>query len=186
MLASLSLCQKTELDSSGILVAPDARYFPMNNHERVLILLRQIVRTIDLDGRELSRHSGMTTPQLILLQTVEAQGPSPVGSIAKAMNLTQATVTNIIDRLELKTLVVRTRSQSDKRKVLISLTTAGEQALASCPTPLQQQFTLAFNQLQGWEQSQIVATLERVSSLLGGSGLDAAPLLTLGAIDRNE
>ena len=186
MLASLSLCQKTELDSSGILVAPDARYFPMNNHERVLILLRQIVRTIDLDGRELSRHSGMTTPQLILLQTVESQGPSPVGSIAKAMNLTQATVTNIIDRLEIKALVVRTRSQSDKRKVLISLTTAGEQALASCPTPLQQQFTLAFNQLQGWEQSQIVATLERVSSLLGGSGLDAAPLLTLGAIDRSE
>lgn len=150
------------------------------------MLLRQIVRTIDLDGRELSRHSGMTTPQLILLQTVANQGPSPVGRIAKAMNLTQATVTNIIDRLELKALVVRTRCQSDKRKVLISLTADGEQALARCPTPLQQQFIAAFEQLQGWEQSQMVATLERVSSLLGGSGLDAAPLLTLGAIDRSE
>lgn len=158
----------------------------MNHHERALVLLRQIVRTIDLDGRELSRHSGMTTPQLILLQTVASQGASPVGNIAKAMNLTQATVTNIIDRLENKHLVMRTRSLKDKRNVLISLTDQGSQALASSPTPLQQQFITAFEQLQSWEQSQIIATLERVSNLLGGSGIDAAPLLTLGAIDRNE
>lgn len=109
-----------------------------------------------------------------------------MGNIAKAMNLTQATVTNIIDRLENKHLVMRTRSLKDKRNVLISLTDQGSQALASSPTPLQQQFITAFEQLQSWEQSQIIATLERVSNLLGGSGIDAAPLLTLGAIDRNE
>lgn len=158
----------------------------MEADARALMLLRQIVRTIDLNGRELSRHAGLTTPQLILLQTIAAQGPLAVGAIARAMNLSQATVTNIIDRLEAKQLVSRQRSVNDKRKVLVSLTVSGEQAVASCPTPLQQQFVAAFNQLQGWEQSQIIATLERVSSLLGGSAIDAAPLLTLGAIDHSD
>lgn len=158
----------------------------MENDERALTLLRQIVRAIDLHAREVSRFTGLTTPQLMVLQTVFTNGPLPVGNIAKAMNLTQATVTTIVDRLEIKGLVQRTRSQTDKRKVLLSLTDAGLQALASSPSPLQQQFVASFNQLKGWEQTQIVATLERVSELLGGSNIDAAPLLTVGAIDRHD
>lgn len=158
----------------------------MRYDDQALMLLRQIVRTIDLNAKELSRHSGLTTPQLILLQTISSAGALPVGKIARAMNLTQATVTTIVDRLEGRGLVQRERGTHDKRQVLVSMTNAGGEALANSPTALQEQFVTRFTQLQSWEQSQIVAALERVSSLLGGSNIDAAPLLTVGAIDRAD
>ncbi|MDX1268522.1 MAG: MarR family transcriptional regulator, partial [Oceanisphaera sp.] len=39
----------------------------MEKHEEVLVALRQIIRAIDLHSRQLSKASGLTGPQLLLL-----------------------------------------------------------------------------------------------------------------------
>lgn len=157
----------------------------MQKSQDVLVLLRQIIRATELHDKQLSRVTGLTMPQLMSMQTLHMQGPMTVGALAKEMNLTQATVTSILDRLEKKQLVTRVRSQEDKRKVLVYPTDEALDLLKSAPATLQDRLITAFEQMQTWEQSMIISSLERISSLLGADTLDAAPMLDVGPLDRS-
>jgi len=148
------------------------------------VLLRQIIRATELHDKQLSRVTGLTMPQLMSMQVLHMQGPMTVGGLAKQMNLTQATVTSILDRLEKKQLTTRVRSQEDKRKVLVYPTAEGLALLKTAPATLQDRLINAFEEMQEWEQSMIVASLERISALLGADTLDAAPMLDVGPLDR--
>ncbi|MEJ2611760.1 MAG: MarR family transcriptional regulator [Candidatus Thiodiazotropha sp.] len=149
----------------------------MDAHDQVLVSLRQIIRAIDLHSKNIERISGLTGPQLLIMQLIETHGEVTSGVIAKKVSLSQATVTSIIDRLERKSLLRRERSTNDKRKVLVTLTEEGSKALESAPTLLQESFIRSFNQLEDWEQSLILSSLQRVSGMMNASDLDAAPLL---------
>jgi len=158
----------------------------MEKSHDVLVLLRQIIRATDLHDKHLSRMTGLTMPQLMTMQTLHINGPLTIGMLAKEMNLAQATVTSILDRLERKNLVRRERSHTDKRKVLACPTDEGLELLKSAPATLQDTFIRQFEDMQEWEQSMIVAALERVSHILGAHHLDAAPMLDIGALDRTS
>jgi len=161
-----------------------AKLINMENDERALMLLRQIVRAIDYHAKQISKDSGLTGPQLILLQSIQNNGELTVGELAKDVNLTQATVTSILDRLEKKQLVRRERSLQDKRRVIVSLTDQGFDLLKSSPAPLQLLFQRQFNDMRSWEQSMLISSLERVAHMLDGEHLDASPILTVGEIDK--
>ncbi|MDX5299614.1 MAG: MarR family transcriptional regulator, partial [Gammaproteobacteria bacterium] len=96
------------------------------------------------------------------------------------------TVTTIIDRLELRGLIVRERSQADKRKVHALLTEAGNELLDRAPRPLQDAFIQRFQALEDWEQNMIIASLQRVAQMMDAGQVDAAPLLDVGAPTRQE
>ncbi|MDY6890387.1 MAG: MarR family transcriptional regulator [Pseudomonadota bacterium] len=156
----------------------------MEKSQDALVLLRQIIRATDLHDKQLSRLTGLTMPQLMVMQTLRGNGPLTIGMLAKEMNLAQATVTSILDRLERKQLVRRERSHIDKRKVLACPTEAGLELLKSAPATLQDTFVREFEEMHDWEQSMIIASLERVSQILGAHHIDAAPMLDIGALDR--
>lgn len=149
----------------------------METYDQVLVSLRQIIRAIDLHSKKLERESGLTGPQLLIMQLIGTQGEVTSGVIAREVSLSQATVTSILDRLERKGMLKRERSAHDKRKVLVSLTEEGGEALEKAPTLMQESFIRAFNQLEDWEQSLILSSLQRVSDMMNATDLDAAPLL---------
>lgn len=156
------------------------------NFESVLVALRRIIRATDLDSKRLSRMIGLTPPQLMILQAISELGEVPIGTIAKSVNLTQATVTTILDRLERQEMVVRERGTTDRRKVFIYLTDKGFELLKKAPKMLQDQFMSQFQDLHDWEQTMIVSALERVAHMLDAQHIDASPVLDIGAIDRQE
>lgn len=149
----------------------------MKRHDQVLISLRRIIRAIDLHSKRLERESGLTGPQLLLLRLIANAGQLTAGVIAREVSLSQATVTAIIDRLEQKGLLQRLRNTADKRKVMLTLTSAGEAALAKAPPLLQESFITRFDRLEEWEQSLILSSLQRLGEMMNASDLDAAPLL---------
>ncbi len=149
----------------------------MEIHDQVLVSLRQIIRAIDLHSKHLERESGLTGPQLLVIQSISQFDMVTAGQIARKVNLSQATVTTILDRLEKKAYVTRERSQEDKRKVLIRLTEAGELILKQAPTLLQESFINNFEGLEEWDQNQILSSLQRVAHMMQAGHLDAAPLL---------
>ena len=109
-----------------------------------------------------------------------------VRQIAESINLSPATITNILDRLETRGLAQRIRSTKDKRKVSVHLTDKGNVALESAPRPLQEHFIDRFNHLKEWEQSQMVATMQRIATMMDAEKIDASPFLEVGSIsDRN-
>jgi len=156
----------------------------MNRYDEVLVALRRIIRATDLHSRQLSKTSGLTSPQLLILQTVRAQGEMTVGDVARGVSLSQATVTNIVDRLEKRGFVRRERGQEDKRKVYVHLTDQAHDVLMDAPKPLQDSFVQQFQDLHDWEQSMILASLERVAYMMDAQHIDASPVLDVGALDR--
>ncbi len=158
----------------------------MNTADEVLIALRRVIRATDLHSRHLAKTTGLTAPQMLLLQTLRDQGDITIGELARNMSLSQATVTTIIDRLEKRSLVSRERSSQDKRKVHAVLTDAGLEILKNAPTPLQEHFTRQFTDLQEWERTMIISALQRVAQMMDAQHIDAAPVLDVGVIDRKD
>lgn len=158
----------------------------MDSIDQVLVCLRRVIRATDLHSKYLVKTSGYTAPQILVLRTIGEQGPVTIGEIAKQVNLSQATVTTIIDRLVIKQMVYRERSNTDRRKVFAFLTEAGAEVVSKAPTPLQDRFAQRFERLEQWEQSMMLASLQRVATMMDADDIDAAPLLDLGSPERNE
>lgn len=165
---------------------PDYEEEALNSIEEVLVALRRVIRATDLHSRHLAKTTGLTAPQILLLQTIRNKGELTIGELAKNMSLSQATVTTIIDRLEKRNLVSRERSSTDKRKVYAMLTDEGTDILKSAPIPLQDHFAKQFADLQEWEQTMIISSLQRVAQMMDAQHIDAAPLLDVGVLDRQD
>ena len=158
----------------------------MDRYEEVLVLLRRVIRATDLHSKKLSKTSGLTAPQLLILKTLRETQDLTVGEVAKRVSLSQATVTTIVDRLERGEYVYRERSTTDKRKVHVYLTEKAMQSLVDAPRPLQDSFIRQFQDLHDWEQTMILSSLERVAFMMDAQHIDAAPVLDIGALDRGE
>ncbi len=157
----------------------------MDRTDMSLIALRRILRATELYGRDLARAAGLTAVQVRVLQVIAETGRTTPTAIANRMGVSQATVSALIDRLEAKGLVRRARSDTDRRQTNLTLTDAGTEALSRAPDALQQRYVKRFEALPDWEQSMIVAALERVSALLDADQMDASPVLDPGEIRRS-
>ena len=152
----------------------------INQEEQVLINLRQIIRATDLYSRRLNKDVGLTAPQLLILQAIQGLGAVSISKLSQQVSLSQATVTNIIDRLESRELVARHRSTEDRRVVHTTLTKNGIKKILEAPTPIQDTFSKRFADLKDWEKSMIVAALQRVATMMNAEEIDASPVLHVG------
>ncbi|PSU35084.1 MarR family winged helix-turn-helix transcriptional regulator [Photobacterium lutimaris] len=158
----------------------------MDKHDEVLIALRQIIRAIDLHSRKLNKLAGLTGPQLVLMRAIRDSGEVTIRQLSNNTNMSQATATTILDRLEKRNLVVRERSKLDKRKVHAYLTEEGKELLAKAPPPLQEDFVARFHRLEEWEQSLLLSSVQRISSMMNAEHLDVAAMLEVGSITKQE
>lgn len=158
----------------------------MNRIDEILVALRRIIRATDLHSKHLAKTTGLTAPQMLLLQTIRDKGEVTIGEIAQEMSLSQATVTTILDRLEKKDLVFRERSKEDKRKVHAYLTDEAMGLLVDAPLPLQDHLSRQFNDLPEWEQTMLISSLQRVAHMMNAEHIDASPVLDVGTIDRHS
>jgi DNA-binding MarR family transcriptional regulator len=158
----------------------------MEKHQELLIALRKVIRAIDLHSKHLSKTSGLTSPQLLIMLEIDKASGVNSSQVAKSVNLSAATVTNILDRLENKELITRVRNTEDKRKVGLYLTDSGKALLRNAPQPLQEHFIENFSNLAAWEQSQLLSSVERLAGMMDANEIDASPLLELNAMSASS
>tara|TARA_Y100000588_G_scaffold395117_1_gene520054 strand:+ start:21623 stop:22147 length:525 start_codon:yes stop_codon:yes gene_type:complete len=156
----------------------------MQKYDELLIALRKVIRAIDLHSKQLNKTSGLTGPQLLIMHEVAQTDGITASRIAQNVNLSPATVTNILDRLESRALVSRVRSQLDKRRVSLYLTEQGKALLDQAPQPLQDHFIEKFSSLSEWEQTLLLSSMQRIAAMMDADNIDASPLLEVGAITR--
>lgn len=65
------------------------------------------------------KSSGLTGPQLFILRELFLGEPRTIGELSKALELSNSTITGIVDRLERANLVERHRDEKDRRVVWI-------------------------------------------------------------------
>ncbi len=158
--------------------SPNPPATALTPEEQIVASLRRIIRAVDLHSRKLMEQSGLTGPQLAALQEINRRGPVSAGNVAKAIHLSQGTVTGILRRLEARGLITRERGELDRRTTIVRITPTGQSVLLQAPSLLQENFLNRLERLESWERSQILATLQRVAHLMEAQSLDAAPHLT--------
>jgi DNA-binding MarR family transcriptional regulator len=151
------------------------------HEEEILRSLRRIMRAVDLYSRKLVTETGLSGPQLVCLRELARFGPMQSSHLAQSVNLSPATVTGILDRLESRALIARERQLADKRRVLVSLTEPGREALSEAPPALQDSFLFKLRALPVRQQAAIDTTLKQIVSMMAAEDLDAAPMLIAGA-----
>lgn len=156
--------------------------------DHVMIAIRKIIQAIDLNSKKLVKRVGLTGPQLVILQEIASRGVHEevtAGKIARAVSLSQSTVTGILDRLQRRELISRSRSDGDKRRILVRITDNGKQILKEAPSLMQETFVERFSNLQEWEQSMILSALQRLVSLMDAKAIEAAPFLATQALNSS-
>jgi DNA-binding MarR family transcriptional regulator len=148
--------------------------------DQVLTTIRRLIRAIDLHSRQLVRSHGLTSPQALTLSTLIRDGDCTVGELAKQLSLSQATLTDILNRLVKRGLVQRSRSTIDKRRVQVTATRQAKELLKDAPPLLQERFLVEFRNLADWEQSLLLSSLQRIATMMDAEHIEAAPVLSNG------
>jgi DNA-binding MarR family transcriptional regulator len=95
-----------------------------------------IGHTAALKDRLLDRHLtplGITAAQLKVLKVI-CRGDNTAVALCRQFSIHSACMTRMLDRLERKGLIVRTRDASDRRQVRLLLTEKGEAMTSMLPT----------------------------------------------------
>lgn len=154
--------------------------------EDVLRAIRRIVRRIADHSRTLQHDAGLTVPQLLCLVAIgeleELDGAAEITvmMVGERVQLSAPTVSRIVDRLVRADLVARERRARDRRKVCLSLTSAGLGRYRTRPRALQETFVSRFEALGAGRQREILLALQEVGAMMEAGELDAAPVLTPG------
>ncbi|ADB16848.1 transcriptional regulator, MarR family [Pirellula staleyi DSM 6068] len=149
--------------------------------DQILIALRQVTQAIDLYSRYLLVEHGLTGPQIGVLRHLDRSSSATPGELSDALHITPPTIVGILNRLEERGLLTRERgSRTDRRSVVVRLTTAGSEAVAKSPPLLRDRFLEQLAQMPTWEQTQMLATLQRVAHLMQADEISAEPFLHRG------
>jgi DNA-binding MarR family transcriptional regulator len=132
------------------------------NALEVLRKFRLIFRSVKKHFRWVEQRCGVSGAQLWLMWEIHERPRSRVSDIAKALSIHQSTVSNMLDKLERRGLIVRRRSRSDQREVQLRLTARGRAVIALAPGPARGVLTEALNTIPRRSLESLDASLDEV------------------------
>ena len=149
----------------------------------ILIKIRKIVRSIDIESKKIQKEYGVSIPQVLCLNflKISPNFQATQSEIKKFLNLNASTVSGIINRLEKKGYLARLPKSVDKRVVNIALTSSGDKALSTMPSLLHEQLSFKLKQLNDQELRTVEDGLETLVKILEIEKIEASPLITTGA-----
>lgn len=146
----------------------------------ILVQIRQIVRSINLESKRIEKEYGISIPQLLCLNFLSEKETFQAShkEIKDFLKLNASTVTGIISRLESKGLVARLPKRNDKRVGLIAITANGVKMLEETPEPLHQQLSSKLKQLSPEALIKLQNSFETIIDFLNIENVTAAPIIT--------
>lgn len=147
----------------------------------ILISIRKIVRSINLESKKIEKDFDISIPQLLCLTHLSqfTSYQTTVSNLKTLLSLNSSTVTGIVNRLEKKGLVARLPKQGDKRVTYVALTASGLKLVDSSPSVLHNQLTTKIHSLPPETQEMIGNSLKLIISALNINDLDASPIITI-------
>jgi MarR family 2-MHQ and catechol resistance regulon transcriptional repressor len=130
-------------------------------------LLRATRSVLGRVERRLTAH-GLTPTQLGVLEAILHKGPQTHRDLGRRVLTSAANMTDVIDKLAARGLVVRRRSPDDKRQVRVDLTECGRELIQELFPRHANDIALA---MAGLSSEQ----LETLGALLRDLGMAAAP-----------
>lgn len=149
-------------------------------YREILIKLRKIIRSINLESKKIEKELGISIPQLLTLQYLGEQKDYRDSSknIKTHLNLNASTVSGIISRLEIKGLVARLPNPEDKRASFITLTAKASDLLKHSPTTLQEKLSERLKELDDRRIDELDRNIDLLIRIMEAEEIDAAAMIT--------
>ena len=93
-------------------------------------------------------HQGQVSlVHLNVLMLLSASGPMPMSRLAEALDISVASVTGVVDRMEARGLVERRRDSEDRRVIMVTTAEGGNQIFAEIDQRRRQSLGILLNEL---------------------------------------
>jgi DNA-binding MarR family transcriptional regulator len=113
--------------------------------------------------KEVARRVELTGPQLTVLKVLESVGDLSLSELSERIRAQNSTVTGIIDRMEREGLVVRARSNEDRRVINIRLTDKGSKIAREIAVEPMEVFRSALQSLSASEMQELLRILTKIA-----------------------
>lgn len=148
-------------------------------HLETLKKLRIVIRAAQRHSAWIEKQCGVAGAQLWLMAELNETPGLRVGEIATRMAIHQTTVSNLLDALEKRGLVVKTRDPEDQRAVRLALSKEGRDVLERAPKPARGLLPEALRQLTPDQVTLLDQGLQELLNSIGrldeGYGLQPLP-----------
>lgn len=134
--------------------------------KRIILGLRRVMQQMDSHSRKLDRQYGITVPQIMCLYEIYERGALTLSVLSKTVHLSSSTLVGIIDRLEAKEFLKRTRDTEDRRTIFIDITAKGRKFVESSPQLLHNRLQGQLQALSEDEQIIIANSLDLLAEML--------------------
>ncbi|MEP2771859.1 MAG: MarR family transcriptional regulator [Fulvivirga sp.] len=147
----------------------------------VLINIRKIIRSVNLESKRIQKEFGLSIPQLLALNYLNnlSDYKATHTELAKYLNLNSSTLTGIISRLEKKGWVAKIPNQNDRRVTYISLTSSGTKLLKSTPQLMHQRLSEKLQKLSSTQFEELESAFDLIIKFMEIEDVDASALLTI-------
>jgi MarR family transcriptional regulator, organic hydroperoxide resistance regulator len=142
--------------------------------------LRRVVQVVQGHSKRAEQVAGLTGPQLWAIKVLSESAPIMVSDLARRMYLHPSTVIGILDRLETRGLVRRTRSTEDRRVVTVALTRKGKDAGKKVPAVAQGLLLTGLEELSDADLRLIAGGMELLVGILGARRMPPQLLFSEG------
>lgn len=140
--------------------------------QEAIRLMRRLMQAGERYTKELNKKFSVSAPQIACLLALLDNGPISPSRIADKIMVESSTVTGILDRLEQKGLVNRTRVSPDRRVITVELTEAGRRLAENAPPPIQHKIVQGLRKIEEKERRQIIEALSRLTEFIDAEELD--------------
>ena len=152
--------------AKSLKIKPVSRTTKYPYAKRIMFALREVMQEMDNHSRRLMKDYGITVAQIICLYAIYEKGAMTLSALSKHVHLSSSTLVGVVDRLEEKALLKRTRDTKDRRAIFIDVTTKGRDFVKTSPQLLHNRLDDKLKKLTKSEQIIIANSLDMLVSML--------------------
>lgn len=134
---------------------------------QVSLLIKEVNSLLSQSIKQMFDQTGLTTPQIMVLSAISKNGEMMVSELSEKLNLSNSTISGIVDRLEKQEYVERKRNKEDKRVVKVSLTDKSQRIMhTAIHEKIEQDLENKLKNIGEKQIDEIIKGLETLKSVL--------------------
>lgn len=137
-----------------------------NTCMQTIVQIRKLSRFLDKYSKHLDKQYHVTLPQMLCLHEITSRNTLNLTELTKSVNLNNSALTGIVDRLESKGLVKRTKKDADRRTIYLEATEEGISYTSQLTKDMENDCFFDKKKLTPDDLKDILATLDKIINSL--------------------